>query len=75
MNHMRLLFVRQSMRKVYQESLLLTLGMLDTTIVKCGSLLVPAVRTKFSDDATVTDEFTKQALIALINSIVDEIHN
>ncbi|MDM5188683.1 NAD(P)H-dependent oxidoreductase [Bacillus sp. DX4.1] len=57
------------------ESLLLTLGMLDTTVVKSGSLLVPSVRTKFNDDATVTDESTKQALIALINSIVDEINN
>ncbi|NPC93585.1 NAD(P)H-dependent oxidoreductase [Bacillus sp. WMMC1349] len=57
------------------ESLLLTLGMLDATIVKSGSLLVPTVRTKFNDDATVTDESTKQALIALISSIVDEIHH
>ena len=57
------------------ESLLLTLGMLDTTVVKNGSLLIPSVRTRFTDDATVTDESTKQSLIALINSIVDEINN
>lgn len=57
------------------ESLLLTLGMLDTTIVKNGSLLIPSVRTKFNDDATVTDNGTKQALIDLVNSIVDEINN
>lgn len=57
------------------ESLLLTLGMLDTTIVKNGSLLVPAVRTKFNNDATVKDESTKQELITLINGIVDEISN
>ena len=56
-------------------SLLLTLGMLDTRVVKNGSLLVPSVRTKFNDDATVKDESTKQALIDLINSIVDEIKN
>ncbi|SCM95366.1 Uncharacterized protein BWINRASL_02777 [Bacillus mycoides] len=48
------------------ESLLLTLGMLDTVVVQNGSLLIPSVRTKFSDD-------TKQALISLIHSIVDEI--
>ncbi|WP_459502704.1 NADPH-dependent FMN reductase [Bacillus sp. C1] len=55
------------------ESLLLTLGMLDTIVVANGSLLVPSVRTKFSNDAKVTDESTKQALIALVNSLVDEI--
>lgn len=49
--------------------------MLDTTIVKNGLLLVPAVRTKFNNDATVKDEFTKQELIALINGILDEISN
>lgn len=54
------------------ESLLLTLGMLDTVVVQNGSLLIPSVRTKFSDDAKVTDEGTKQALISLIHSIVDE---
>ncbi|MGE7882003.1 NADPH-dependent FMN reductase [Bacillus sp. NPDC094077] len=55
------------------ESLLLTLGMIDTVVVQNGSLLIPSVRTKFSDDAKVTDEDTKQALISLIQSIVDEI--
>lgn len=40
--------------------------MLDTVVVQNGSLLIPSVRTKFSDD-------TKQALISLIHSIVDEI--
>ncbi len=57
------------------ESLLLTLGMLDATVVKNGSLLVPSVRTKFKDDATVTDESIKQALIALVSSIANEINN
>ncbi|MED0970618.1 NADPH-dependent FMN reductase [Bacillus paramycoides] len=55
------------------ESLLLTLGMIDTVVVQNGSVLIPSVRTKFSDDAKVTDEDTKQALISLIQSIVDEI--
>ena len=55
------------------ESLLLTLGMLDTIVVQNGSLLIPSVRTKFSDDAKVTDEDTKQALISLVQSVVDEI--
>ncbi len=55
------------------ESLLLTLGMLDTVVVQNGSLLIPSVRTKFSDDAKVTDEDTKQALISLVQSVVDEI--
>ncbi|MBP0725371.1 NAD(P)H-dependent oxidoreductase [Bacillus sp. RG28] len=57
------------------ESLLLTLGMLDVTIVKNGSLLVPTVGTKFTNDAKVSDENTKQSLVALINSIVDEINS
>ncbi|MFT0801043.1 NAD(P)H-dependent oxidoreductase [Bacillus swezeyi] len=57
------------------ESLLLTLGMLDTIVVKKGSLLVPSVRTKFTDDGKVTDENTKQSLITLIQSIVDQINN
>jgi NAD(P)H-dependent FMN reductase len=57
------------------ESLLLTLNMLDATVVKNGALLIPVVRTKFNVDAKVTDEDTKQALIALINSIVNEINN
>jgi NAD(P)H-dependent FMN reductase len=56
-------------------SLLLTLGMLDTTVVEGGSILIPTVRTKFSDDAIVTDEGTKQALITLMNNIVAEINN
>lgn len=55
------------------ESLLLTLGMLDTTLVKNGSLLVPAVRTKMNEDATVSDEATKKALMALVEGIVNEI--
>ena len=55
------------------ESLLLTLGMLDTTLVKNGSLLVPAVRTKMNDDATVSDVATKKALTALVEGIVNEI--
>ncbi|EJR42103.1 NADPH-dependent FMN reductase [Bacillus mycoides] len=55
------------------ESLLLTLGMLDTIVVQNGSLLIPSVRTKFSDDAKVTDEDTKKALISLVQSVVDEI--
>ncbi|WP_226671095.1 NADPH-dependent FMN reductase [Metabacillus litoralis] len=57
------------------ESLMYTLGMMDATVVKNGSLLFPTVRTKFNDDATVKDESTKQELIALINSLVDEINN
>lgn len=56
------------------ESLLLTLGMLDTIVVENGSLLVPSVGTKFNDNATVKDENTKRELIALINSIVEEIN-
>jgi len=56
------------------ESLLLTLGMLDTTVVKNGSLLIPSVGTKFNDDATLKDESTKQALTTLINSLLDEIN-
>ncbi|MFB7160063.1 NADPH-dependent FMN reductase [Lysinibacillus sp. NPDC056232] len=56
------------------ESLLLTLGMLDTNIVEDGSLLVPSVGTKFNDNATVKDESTKQSLIDLINSLVYEIN-
>jgi hypothetical protein len=55
------------------ESLLLTLGMLDTTLVKNGSLLIRAVRTKMNDDATVSDKATKKALTALIEGIVNEI--
>ncbi len=47
--------------------------MLDTVVVQNGSLLIPSVRTKFSDDAKVTDEDTKQALISLVQSVVDEI--
>ena len=35
--------------------------MLDTIVVQNGSLLIPSVRTKFSDDAKVTDEDTKKA--------------
>jgi NAD(P)H-dependent FMN reductase len=57
------------------ESLLLTLGMLDVTVVKNGSLLIPIVGAKFTADAKVTDENTKQSLVALINSIVDEINS
>ncbi|MED4453067.1 NAD(P)H-dependent oxidoreductase [Metabacillus fastidiosus] len=57
------------------ESLLLTLGMLDTTVVKNGSLLIPSVGTKFNDDATLKDESTKKALTSLINSLLDEINN
>ncbi len=56
------------------ESLLLTLGMLDTIIVEHGSLLVPSVGIKFNDNATVKDESTKQALINLIDSVVAEIN-
>lgn len=56
------------------ESLLLTLGMIDTIIVENGSLLVPSVGTKFNDNATVKDENTKQSLIDLINSLVYEIN-
>lgn len=55
------------------ESLLLTLGMIDTIIVENGSLLVPSVGTKFNNNATVKDEATKQSLIDLINSLVYEI--
>ena len=56
------------------ESLLLTLGMIDTIIVENGSLLVPSVGTKFNDNATVKDESTKQSLIDLFNSLVYEIN-
>ncbi len=56
------------------ESLLLTLGMIDTIIVENGSLLVPSVGTKFNNNATVKDEATKQSLIDLINSLVYEIN-
>ncbi|MGE7837324.1 NADPH-dependent FMN reductase [Viridibacillus arvi] len=55
------------------ESLLLTLGMLDTVVVENGSMLVPSVGTKFNANATVKDENTKQELIALIDSIVGEL--
>ncbi len=48
--------------------------MIDTIIVENGSLLVPSVRTKFNDNATVKDESTKQSLIDLINSLVYEIN-
>ena len=37
------------------------------------SLLVPAVRIKMNDDATVSDEATKKALRALVKDIVNEI--
>jgi len=47
--------------------------MLDTIVVQNGSLLIPSVRTKFSNDAKVTDEDTKEALISLVQSVVDEI--
>ncbi|MEM5639544.1 NADPH-dependent FMN reductase [Bacillus toyonensis] len=35
--------------------------------------LVSSARTKFSNDAKVTDEDTKEALISLVQSVVDEI--
>ncbi|MFD0772200.1 NADPH-dependent FMN reductase [Bacillus sp. CGMCC 1.60114] len=57
------------------ESLLLTLGMLDVTIVQNGSVLIPSVGTKFNNDATVTDEETKQDLISLIHGILQELHD
>lgn len=47
--------------------------MLDTIVVQNGSLLISSARTKFSNDAKVTDEDTKEALISLVQSVVDEI--